>query len=219
MAAPENTIAAFELALEQGADGIELDVHRSLDGALVVHHDADASGVGLLVAATFAEIRAARPDIPTLAETFAVTGSHIVNVEIKCCGWDPDPDPEHTIAASVVELVRDLSLVDRVVISSFDLSHIDAVRALDDDIDTGFLVHGHDPTELVSLCAERGHRWLHPDWGNLVGRLERAVESAHAAGVRLDAWTVDDPLVMQRLAATGVDAFITNDPALALRTL
>ncbi|HEY1737167.1 MAG TPA: glycerophosphodiester phosphodiesterase, partial [Acidimicrobiia bacterium] len=67
--APENTIAAFTRAAELGADGVELDVHRTADGVLVVHHDADLDGVGLVLGAPFVQVRAARPDVPTLAET------------------------------------------------------------------------------------------------------------------------------------------------------
>jgi len=62
--APENTIEAFTRALEQGADGVELDVHRTSDGGLVVHHDAEADGLGVLAARTLEDIRAARPRSP-----------------------------------------------------------------------------------------------------------------------------------------------------------
>lgn len=223
--APENTLDAFRIARELGADGVELDVHRSADGELVVHHDAAAVGIGLLLDRTLAEIRAARPDIPTLAEVFGVLrplhplGGLLVNVEIKCCGWDADPDPEHFVARRVVELVRELGATARVVVSSFDLSHIDAVRSMAPEIATGFLIHGHDPTAAVPVCVERGHLWLHPDWGNLSLNLEACVKAARSAGVKLNPWTVDDPEVIQRFAAAGVDALITNDPALALQSL
>jgi glycerophosphoryl diester phosphodiesterase len=219
LAAPESTLDAFRIALELGADGVELDVHRTRDGELVVHHDAEALSVGLLAAAPFSSIRSARPDIATLAECFEVLVHGMVNIEIKCCAWDPDPDPEHVVARLVVELVRDLGARDRVVVSSFDLSHIDAVRALDTDVATGFLIQGHDPTGVVDVCVERGHGWIHPDWGNLSLHLETCVAAAHAAHVRVDPWTIDDPDVMQRFAAAGVDALITNNPTLALTTL
>lgn len=216
---PENTLAAFARALEMGADGVELDVHRSADRELVVHHDADADGLGLLGDRDFGEIRAARPDIPTLAESFAVLGGALVNVEIKCCAWDPDPDPEHTVATAVVALVRSLGIEASVVVSSFDLGHIDAVRDAAPEIATGFLVHGHDPVGVVAMCAQRGHAWLHPDWGNLSLRLDATVAAAKAEGVKLDPWTVDDPDVIRRFAAAGVDALITNAPDAALAAL
>jgi len=219
LAAPENTLAAFALARDAGADGVELDVHATADGALVVHHDAEANGIGLLVDHSLRDVRAARPDIPTLAECFGVLGDLIVNVEIKCCAWDPDPDPDHRVAAAVVELVHELDALQRVVVSSFDLGHIDAVRSLDAAVATGFLIHGHDPAGAVTVCADRGHGWLHPDWGNLALRLDESMHAAREAGIRLDPWTIDDPEVMRRFAAAGVDAFITNDPSLALTTL
>jgi len=220
--APENTIAAFRIAAELGADGIELDVHRTADGALVVHHDADAAGLGLLVERSFAEVRAARADIPTLAESFAALAAHdaiVVNVEIKCCAWDPDPDPEHEVAARVVELVREIDAFDRVIVSSFDLGHVDAVRRSEPRIATGFLVHGLDPTPVVEVCAARGHGWLHPDWGNLSIHLDDTVRTSKSAGVRLNVWTVDDPDQMRSFADAGVDAIITNVPDLALAIL
>ncbi len=215
---PENTLAAFELARDLGAAGVELDVHLSADNEMVVHHDSEALGIGLLVESTLSEIQKLRPDIPTLAEVFEVLGSLIVNVEIKCCSWDADPDPEHVLANQVVDLVRSIGAVDRVVVSSFDLSHIDASRSTAPEIATGFLIHGFDPTDAVKTCSERGHRWLHPDWGNLAANLDTAVSAAKSAGVKLNPWTIDDPEVMKQFASAGVDAVITNDPALAIAT-
>src|SRR5690348_11168207 len=90
---PENTVAAFTRALELGADGVELDVHRTADGALVVHHDAVAPGLGLLAATPFEAVRRAAPRIPTLAEALDVCAGRFVNVEIKSPPGDPDRDP------------------------------------------------------------------------------------------------------------------------------
>ncbi len=217
--APENTIAAFARAAELGADGVELDVHITHDGELVVHHDAEADGLGRLLDRAFAEIRLARPDIPTLAEVFAVTGAMLVNVEIKCCAWDSDPDPDGRVAAAVVELVRELGNGGQVIVSSFDLAHIDAVRSLDANLETAFLIHGHSPATMVPICVDRGHNWLHPDWGNLDRELDASIAVAHEAGVRLDSWTIDDPEVLRRFAHAGVDALITNDVTTALAAL
>ncbi len=92
--AVENTLAAFIEARGQGADGVELDVHRSADGALVVHHDAEAAGLGLLAEHDLAAIRAARPEIPTLGEVFDVCAGMLVNVEVKNSPRDADFDPD-----------------------------------------------------------------------------------------------------------------------------
>src|SRR5439155_14345872 len=90
--APENTLEAFEAALALGADGVELDVHRTADGALVVHHDAAVPGFGVLAAAPLAAIRAARPAVPTLEDALDVCRGHLVNVEVKNLVGDADWD-------------------------------------------------------------------------------------------------------------------------------
>ena len=218
--APENTLAAFVLAGELGADGVELDVHRTSDGALVVHHDADLPGLGVVSEVSFAAVRAAHPSVPTLDEVLDVcTGMRLVNIELKCCAWDLDADPERVLARGVAALIAERDLYDSVVVSSFDLTQIDDLRAIDDRIDTAWLVHGVDPAGVVDLAAERGHRWLHPDWGNLDANLDAVCAAAHAAGLRLDTWTCDDPEVARRFAAAGVDALITNVPDIILAAL
>lgn len=218
--APENTIAAFARAAAVGADGVELDVHRTADRVLVVHHDAVLEGFGLVADASFADLRAARPDVPTFAETLdACAGMRLVNVEMKCSAWEADPDPERVVARGVAAEIAARGIRETTVVSSFDLSMIDDLRTIDSTITTGWLFHGSDPEPAVAIAQARGHRWLHPDWGNLDAHLDATVAAARAAGVRLDTWTVDDPAVIRRFAAAGVDAVITNDPAAALAAL
>jgi glycerophosphoryl diester phosphodiesterase len=218
--APENTIAAFTRAAAVGADGVELDVHRTADGVLVVHHDPELEGFGLVVDASFAALRATLPDVPTLSETLdACAGMRLVNIEMKCAFWDPDPDPDRIIARGVAAEIAARGSAATTVVSSFDLSMVDDLRTIDPTITTGWLIHGHDPEPSVAVAAEHGHAWLHPDWGNLAARLEATVATARAAGVRLDTWTLDDPDEIRRFAAAGVEALITNDPAAALAAL
>jgi glycerophosphoryl diester phosphodiesterase len=218
--APENTIAAFRAAVDLGADGIELDVHRTADGALVVHHDAEVDGFGLIVDADLGSLRSARPDVPTLSATLdACVGMRLVNIEMKCASWDPDPDPERIVARGVAAEIAARGDYATTVVSSFDLAMIDDLRVIDGAITTGWLVHGRDPEALVTIARDRGHRWLHPDWGNLDANLEATVRAAHDAGVLLDTWTVDDPDAIRRFAAAGVDALITNTPDVALAAL
>jgi glycerophosphoryl diester phosphodiesterase len=92
------------------------------------------------------------------------------------------------------------------------------VRAHDPDVPTAFLVHGLEVTAAVTLAAEHGHRWLHPDVGNVLARPE-VVGACHAAGLLVDVWTVDDPEHMRALTDAGVDAVITNVPDVAVATL
>jgi Glycerophosphoryl diester phosphodiesterase len=92
--APENTIEAFRLAAELGADGVELDARRTADGVIVVSHDPVIEGFGLLVEHPFATLRAEVPSVPTLEEVLALlTGTLdlLVNIEIKCFPTSPTP--------------------------------------------------------------------------------------------------------------------------------
>jgi glycerophosphoryl diester phosphodiesterase len=214
--ATENTLEAFRIAAELGADGVEFDVRRTLDGALVIHHDAVVAGFGLIADCSFAELRAAQPHVPTLAETLdVVSPMPLVNIEMKCCAWEADADPERLVARGVSAEIASRGLYANAVVSSFDLAAIDDVRRFDDAIVTGWLVQGVDPAPIAATAREHGHAWLHPDWGNLHANLAASVAAARGAGIRLDPWTVDDQQVMRDFAAAGVDALITNLPDVA----
>ena len=219
--APENTLEAFTVALAQGADGVELDVHRTADGQLVVHHDAEATGLGVLVHLAFDEIRAARPEIPTLVEALDVCAGRIVNIEMKILPGDADFDAYERTAELVVGTLADRGGTDRVIVSSFSLATVDRVRELDAEIPTAFIVmFGIDPLEAVELCVERGHGALHPNlWllGNDVAA--HVAERAHAHGLEVNVWTVNDADEMRRLEAAGVDGLITDVPDVALASL
>lgn len=216
--APENTLEAFSVALAQGADGVELDVHHTADGALVVHHDAEAPGLGVLAHLASDEIRAARPEIPTLVEALDVCAGAIVNVEIKILPGDADFDAYERTAELVVQTLMDRGRTDRVIISSFSLATVDRVRELDAEIPTAFIVmFGMDPLEAVELCVERGHGAVHPNlWllGNEVAA--HVAERAHEHGLKANVWTVNDADEMRRLDAAGVDGLITDVPDVAL---
>src|SRR6476620_7134670 len=140
--APENTLEAFRMAAELGADGVELDVRRTADGVLVVSHDPVVPGFGLLVEHSFARLRAEAPAVPTLDEAFAVLDDLFVNAEIKCFPTEPDADPERVVARGVVEAVDRGDRFERVIVSSFELDAIDAVRKLDARVVTAWLTSG-----------------------------------------------------------------------------
>jgi glycerophosphoryl diester phosphodiesterase len=218
--APENTLEAFRVARELGADGVELDVRRTRDGVLVVSHDPVIEGFGLLVEHPFAGLRGAVPGVATLEEAFDELAGLVVNVEIKCFPTEPDADPERAVARAVVELVERRALHEQVIVSSFELEVVDLVRALDSRVVTAWLTAGLAPATALPIAAERGHAWLHPDRASMHGAAaDDAVRDAQRLGVRLDVWTVDDPDEIARLATAGVDAVITNLPDLALATL
>ena len=217
--ARENTVEAFALARDLRADGVELDVRRTADGVCVVHHDAGVDGFGRFVERSFGEVREALPFVPTLDEALDACADLVVNVEVKCCAWEPDADPGRTVARHVVDVVTARDLFDRVVVSSFDVEHVDAVRAFDPRVVTALLTVGRDPRDAAPFAAGRGHAWLHPDRVATLADPEAAVRAAADAGVRLDVWTVDHPDELRALAAAGVDALITNVPDVALEVL
>ena len=219
--APENTLEAFRAALAQQADGVELDVHRTADEVLVVHHDAEAPGLGVLAELPFDVVRDARPDIPALADALDACSGSLVNVEIKNLPWDADYDERERVADLVVALLADRGGRDDVVISSFNLPTVDRVLALAADLRTAFLVMaGIDPLAALDLAAARGHDALHPFRSMLADESAGAVvEHAAELGLALHVWTVNEPAEIGRLAALGVDAVITDVPDVARRVI
>lgn len=211
----ENTLAAFARALELGADAIELDVHATADGVVVVHHDAllgaDAGplagrAIASLVAAdvqggdTSADAR-----VPSLGEVLALVNARAaVYVEIK--GADIERQVVDTIARSPERGVR-------CAVHSFD--HRVARRAREmsarlplGEIPAGILLVSR-PIDPVSLMRAAGARDLWQHWELLDADLVSAV---HAAGGRVVAWTVNDPAAAAAFAAMGVDGVCTDVP-------
>ena len=217
--APENTLAAFARAVELGADGVELDIHRTSDGALVVRHDADTPA-GLLPELSFAEIRAGLPEVPSLGDTLDVCAGVLVNVEIKNSPRDADWDPSDRAAELLVELLAAREGRDRVLVSSFNLASVDRVRSLAPDVPTALLTWGKDPLEGLLLAEAHGHGALHPDLLSVAGAgAAAAATRAHERGLEVNVWTVNDPAELARLAAAGIDGLITDVPDVALQAL
>jgi len=224
---PENTVSAFALALSEGAEGFELDVHRTADDQLVVCHDA-ASPAGVVSEMTLAEVQRAFPLVPTLAECLDVGGDAppgcLVNVEIKNLPGDADFDPSEKAAELVVQLLaarKASGSEPGVVVSSFNLATIDRVRSLDDRIETALLSDGDfDPLEALVVAEQHGHAGLHPWVGRLGGGVAGALAMrAKERGMALRPWTVNDPAEIARLGALGYDAVITDDPFVARAAL
>lgn len=210
----ENTIEAFSAAEDRGADGVELDVRRTADGVLVVHHDAHLADGRAIV-----ELDAARlpASIPNLADALDACGGLMVNIEIKNFPGEPDFDPMGSVADATVEIIRVKGMANRVIVSGFNYEDIQRVRSLDSEIPTGWLVLGvPDPQGMVAHLVDDGHQALHPPVESTDGRV---VEAAHERGIAVNTWTVDDPERIIELAEIGVDAVITNDPVTARSAL
>lgn len=216
--ARENTVEAFCEARRLGADGVELDVRASADGALVVHHDAvvtDADRpLGPIAALQVADLPTY---IPLLDAAIEACGDLVVNIELKDLPGEPGYDPGHPLARLVAQFVADHGLLGRVVVSSFDLPALDAALALEPGLVTGWLTPSwFDQADALHTVRERGHRALHPQHE---GVSEALVAAAHDAGITVTAWTVDAPARIRRLALAGVDAIISNVPDLARAAL
>ena len=209
---PENTLEAFRHARELGADWVELDVRRSADGALVVHHDAHLPDGRAIVATAAADLPAA---VPTLAAALDACAGMGVNVEIKNDPAEPDFDPAHDIAVAVARAIRawlgpEGPAAGRVIVSSFAMETVDRLRAAAPELPTGWLTFDlRDAAAVVERAVAHGHAAIHP-YDPFVDR--RLVEQAHAAGLAVYVWTVDDPERMAELAGLGVDGIITNHP-------
>lgn len=223
--APENTLAGFRKAVELGADGIELDVHLSRDGHIVVIHDErlerTTDGSGLVAEkslAELAELNAAakfaqgfeKQAIPTLDQVFDAVGDacRLINIEIKS-GVALYPGIEEKL----VEFARERCVQDRVIFSSFNHYSLLALKKLAPEMAIGLLYIGAlvDPWNYArSLGAEA----LHPIHFTVFPEF---TAGAHAAGVQVNPWTVDSPGDIHRVLASGVDAIITNDTPLAVR--
>ena len=210
--APENTMAAFANGLSLGADGLELDVHASRDGLVVVHHDATLDRTtslrGPVAAQDAAEL--GRAGVPLLADVLRTHRDSRVIIELKV--------NEPALAGAVVDVVRAADAVDRVCAGSFGLRVMRAVRML-------------EPAMATSAAREEVRWALYRSWcGWPVRRAayqgfqvpERAgatrvvsrrfVDCAHRAGLGVQVWTVDDETRARRLLDWGVDALITDRP-------
>lgn len=222
--APENTIEAFKLAADMGADGIELDVHMTADGCLAVCHDGTADrtsdGSGSLSEMTLTELRrfsfAAGFDeiyknvlLPTLDDVYKLikpTGL-VVNTELKASG------------AAFLKLVHECEVQNgmegRVIYSSFNHFSLTALQKIDPDAFVAPL-YGDGLVLPWRYASSFGAKALHPHFAS-VYTLEDYVRNSHELGVRVHPWTVDDEANIRRLLALGVDAIITNRPDVALR--
>lgn len=191
-------MAAFTEAFRLGADGVELDVRRTSDGAVVVHHDAEVAGVGPIASCRAAELPAS---VPLLAEVLAGCGGMVVNVEIKSDGGEALP-------VAVAEMVAERGGGCRVIVSSFDTACLDVVAASNPGVPVAWLLEwSANPLASLETAVRRGYEGIHPFVG---GVDERVVEEAHRAGLGVRVWTVNAPEDLARMVDLGADAVITD---------
>jgi len=230
---PENTLSSFRAAVELGAPVVELDVRLSVDGVAVVMHDPDVSrttdGAGPvheLAAEQLATLNAgtgeAPEPVPTLRQVLELlSGRAAVALEIKNLPGEPNysQEEERIVEATHAELARS-AFEGPVLVLSFNPRSIAASKAIDRGVPTGFLsTTPIDPSEALAHAVAAGHDLVLPGTRTLIPAGVAFVEEAHAAGVRVGTWTVDDPATMRMLLDRGLDAVASNDPAMALTVL
>ena len=221
-AAPENTLASFQKAREMGADGIELDVMLSADGEVVAMHDSNVErttdGHGRIPELTLAEIKAldagARFDPPFVGErvpTFRevaqwAADDMLLNVELKSLSVRGDG-----LEDKVVAIIREYGLEGRVILSSFNPLSLVRAKRIAPDLPTGLLYASDLPIFLRRAWLRPLARpdALHPRY-QMVS--DAYLRWARRKGYRVNVWTVDQTLDLQRLIDQKADVIITNRP-------
>ena len=224
---PENTLAAFEAAIEAGAIMIELDVMLSRDRKVVVIHDATldrtTNGKGNVADFTLAELKQldagswldaqfADQQIPELSEVLDLINSRAyVNIEIKSNAYETHHPPD-AIEKQVVDLLRQKNLLDTGMISSFDVNILEQIAFMKNTPVTAFISKKPANKSTVHMCTRLKVFSWHPDH-RIVTRNQ--VEQMHAAGIKVFPFKVDFPDDFARMRDLQVDGVITNDPVSA----
>ena len=228
--APHNTLAAFEKSVQIGVDGFETDVHITKDEQLVICHnytiDETSDGEGEISRMTLAQLKSydfgsyfspkyAGTRLPTLDEFLSfveTTDISVLNIELKS-----PKENETAIVRETIRLVKEHGLFDRLIISSFDPKLLVEAKTIDEKCQTGFL---YCPTRMnmwrdrllknyVPYARSIGVDALHPHYAFVD---EKYVESAHEAGIKVNAWTVDSVKAIENMINCKVDGIITNFP-------
>lgn len=217
--APENTLASFAKAMDMQADMSELDIHQSLDGELIVIHDAlldrTTNGSGAVCDLTLAEIKRLdagawfAPDyagepVPTLQEVMELAGDKMaLNVEVKAGREGPYPG----MIDRLIEHIFRNGLENTLVVSSFHREYLLELRCKAPTVRAALLYSRPFPLPWQE-AVDQG--WdLHPSAKAIDAEL---VDEAHSRGLVVRAWTPNEPEVMRHLLSLEVDAIITNYP-------
>jgi glycerophosphoryl diester phosphodiesterase len=218
--APGNTLLAFRKAIEFKADYIEFDIHKSLDGEIVIIHDNDTYNItgkqGLIKELTLKEIQeldaGGGEKIPTLTDLIKIAKDKInFQPEIKAPGLVDD----------LVKILKKNKLEEKTIISSFDITQLIKIKEIEPRLKIGYLI----PSELtrprilnryIQKAVKNEFYAIHPHFTAIS---KEFVDNAHTNNLKINAWTVDDIHEINRLKALGVDGIITDDIMLVHKLL
>ncbi len=234
--APENTLASFQMAVDMKADGIECDIHLSKDGVFVVCHDETidrtSDGTGRIADMTYEEIakhnfsgkfhphyfHGNAQTAPTLQQMLdVVKDMKVINIEVKEFAGDED-----AALNKFYEILAGYGIVDRVIVSSFNVGILKRLKALHGDVFTGYLYHPGVKSDTykvypwevaVQTALDHNCDAIHPEIGSLT---REVVEDAHAHGLKVNCWTANTREMVEKAMAIGCDGVITNYPDWAL---
>ncbi len=230
--APQNTIPAFQKAIEFNADGLETDVHLSCDGHIVVCHnytiDETSNGTGLIYNKTLEELKAfdfgsyfsdefKGVSLPTLPELLDLTKSmKLINIEIK------PPKKDCDLVKKVVETIHEYGIVENSIVSCFDPECIRLVKEFDSNVKTGLLYEddelGHEIMTfgVAKFCQQLNANAAHPHRKLIT---QKEVMELHNLGVAVNPWTVNKEEEIIRFTNWGCDALITDVPDYVIKVL
>lgn len=227
---PENTMLAFQKAVEAGTDGIELDVHSTRDGVLVIHHDETLNrttdGFGRICECSFGDLYSLnaaarfrkgypRQQIPRLEEYCEwVREQHVqTNLEIK-----NDMVFYPSIEENVWRMLEKYGITDRVMISSFNHITLKKIKEIAPEARVGALVLPEWGVKVRpgAYCAEAGFEAYHPSWEHLD---QEAVQDCRLHHIEVNVWTVNEPMKVDQLYSWGCDGVITNYPEMVRKRI
>ena len=226
---PENTMLAFTKAIEEGADGIELDVHLSRDGEVMIIHDEAlkrTTGLSGVVSdytrAELEKISAGKTKedafgftpIPSLEEYLTFMSEHkdkVTNIELKTA-----PVYYPLIEEKTLDLVDRFSLRDNIIWSSFNWLSVLKMKKLAPEMEAGLLFEGMSLYNMAPLFKEFNLEYFHPSFENLTPEI---VKGFKEGSVGLNVWTVNDEEKIKKCLSWDINALITNYPDRALSIL
>ncbi|MFI3174475.1 MAG: glycerophosphodiester phosphodiesterase [Bacillota bacterium] len=218
---PENTMIAFQKAVEAGCEGIELDVQLTKDGEIVIIHDElvdrTTDGVGFVKDFTLEELRKLNASklwnnvdfapIPTFLEycEWVKDVDIITNVELKT-----SVQYYHGIEEKTIDMIQKFGLADKMILSSFNLMSVVKTKELMKEMKVGALILNEGIGDAGLFCKEFGFECYHPDYK---GVTEEMVKQCKEHGIEVNVWTINHMEGLERLMLLGCDAVITNYPA------